>query len=91
MGYVIVSAVLDVIAIIPTDYTLRKRGKPSLIQHFFAFFNAPNGNIYMGFFIWVIAHITTDVFVNKIIYGATTLGVVISHHPTAEPTYGPTM
>ena len=90
VGYVIVSMILDIIVVFPTEYMLRKRDKPGLMQHFFAFFNSANGPIYMGFFIWVIAHITTDVFVAKILYGTTTLGSIISHHPTLMPVHAPT-
>lgn len=90
MGFTLVSMVLDFLIVIPTDWTLKKRGKPSLLQHFSAFFNSPNGHVYMGFFIWVIAHITTDVFVAKILYSSTTLGAPQSHHPTKQPNVLPT-
>lgn len=56
--------------IVVTDYFLRKRIGLSLYSCFMQFLAAGEGKEYVHFLIWVTAHITTDVFVAKILYSS---------------------
>lgn len=73
MAFQIISMVLEFIAIIPTDWLIRKRSGKSMTTRFFAFFSDKDSQMYVTFFVWVLTHISTDVFVDKINYSASHL------------------
>lgn len=68
MYFILLSLLFDFIVISVTDYFLRKRTGLSLYCRFMQFFAAGEGSEYVHFLIWVTTHITSDIFVAKILY-----------------------
>lgn len=70
MAFIVISLLLETIALSASAYLIYKRSGISLFRRFISFFDisTPANRGYLGFYVWVVAHIMTDVFVAKINY-----------------------
>lgn len=68
--FICIQMLLETIIFISSSHLLYKRSKISLIGVFLSFFNKTNGieKEYLSFLIWCVSHVTTDVFIAKILY-----------------------
>ena len=68
MAFIFISFFIDTVVVIATDALVQRLTGVSLYQRFMYFFSGSRGKEYREFFVWVVGHIITDVFVAKIPY-----------------------
>ena len=66
MTFIVISVIIDIIVVLPTDYYLRKTTNIGLASRFVSYFAISDQPEYFIFMIWAITHITTDVFIAKV-------------------------